>query len=41
MSIPELGSIGELIAALATLGTLIYLALQIVIQIAFANSMPL
>jgi hypothetical protein len=29
MSIQDLGSIGELIAALATLGTLIYLALQI------------
>jgi hypothetical protein len=29
MTIAELGSLGELIAALATLGTLIYLALQI------------
>ncbi|MFT7651932.1 MAG: hypothetical protein ACI9UU_001039 [Candidatus Azotimanducaceae bacterium] len=29
MSIQDLGSIGELIAAIATLGTLIYLALQI------------
>jgi hypothetical protein len=29
MTIEELGSIGELIAAVATLGTLIYLALQI------------
>ena len=29
MSIQDLGSIGELVAAIATLGTLIYLALQI------------
>ena len=29
MTIQDLGSIGELVAAMATLGTLIYLALQI------------